>query len=859
MEPKSCLVCRKRKVKCDRNPGSCRKCDKFGAQCAYAAATAAEEEPNNSNNKTRSAASSSSSYSSSSHYSSSPASRRPGGSGGNQAITKAGLARRRTSRSCIECQRTKAKCSGEAPCCGRCGTRGLPCRYRDAAGSGGGGDNGAYHEAPRASPSRALVDAPWMPPPWLLSRSLPSVHRVRRLLDVYFSLVHTVRCLGFLHIPTFMERFREDNDEEEEGVAYQQDSSGLVHVMCALAAPFYCAHITASSSSSSSSADEDDGSLPPGTRFHEAGRGWAASAMEHLLANFGSAAVECLMAAVLLHEHHLRVGEHAKALLVSGIVARHVQILQLNVEHDDDVLCERRRRQEGPGAAAAGSAGSAAAGAAGAAMSMNWAVVKESRRRLFWACYLQDAFIECGIDQLRFISADDAQVQLPCREDDFIRGTPRVTEMLRRGTVLPFVVDERRDNDGDDVRDLRRCHHHHEGGSSGSSGAANLDLRAFYIRAMWTRSRVLKYVKHLDGDVPWSAKHDSRFQQLDAELADTEASIPDALRMTPANVYLYKASGRLNVFFGLHIVLAQTFNDLYRVGVSGLVFPPSATTWIRDNAPPDFLARCHRVCAAKAAHIAGLLDDLYRCHRESMVDVPFAMHAQVCSGVLVTTLASWMMMGRRRLDDIAQPLLPGRRVFDDDYARMLESNVRVLRHLRRYMKVDLFVESATQALKRFEKLREKHQQQHQQRSRNEGGAGPGDEDGEQPAHDGETVQHPRQFSLDYILNPLGVYPIARTQASERHKPEEFASAAPAPAPAPVARPLTPSSATDPRGQQSAEELMVLDDAFRGSAGTWDWSQVPFLENMGYPMFLENDGLEHGALLYNGGAAGMMQL
>lgn len=720
-------------VKCDRTPGSCRKCDKFGAECAYTAA-----EP-----RTRSATS--------------PASRSPG-NGIDNGITKAGLARRRTPRSCVECQRTKAKCSGEI-LCGRCDRKGLPCLYRDA-----GGDNA------RAPTPRSLIDASM--PAWLLSRILPPVHRVRELLDMYFARVHTVRCLGFLHVPTFMERFQDD------GEAYE-DPSGLVHIMCALAAPFYYAH--AASSSSSSSSSSEDG-LQPSTRFHEAGRGWAATAMERMFANFGSPAVECLMAAVLLHEQHLRVGDHAKAFLVSGIVARHVQILQLNVEHDGDVLCER------PGA-------------------IPWAV-KESRRRLFWACYLQDAFIECGIDQLRFISADDVQIQLPCLEDYFIRNRPCVTEMLRQGTVLPFV----------------------EGDSRGRDGA-NLDLRSFYIRAMVTRSRVLKYVKHLEGDVPWSATQDSRFQQLDGELVAIENSIPDVLRMTPENVYLYKASGRLNVYFGLHILLAQTFNDLYRVGVSGLVFPFSATKWIRDNAPSDFITRCHRVCASKAAYIATLLDDLYKCHKESMVDIPYAMHAQVCSGVLVTTLASWT--GR-------DALLPG--VGLDDYARMLESNVRVLQHLRRYMKVDLFLESATQALKRFDSMRMREQRR----------SGPVGEDGELNTDAGENV-NPRQFSLDYILNPLGVYPIARTQASDRHKPEEFAAAAAA---ATAARPLTPSTTASTRGQ-SADELMALEDPFPGS-GAWDWSQMPFLESMGYPTFLENEALVHGAL-DSGDASDVMQL
>jgi len=129
-------------------------------------------------------------------------------------------------------------------------------------------------------------------------------------------------------------------------------------------------------------------------------------------------------------------------------------------------------------------------------------------------------------------------------------------------------------------------------------------------------------------------------------------------------------------------------------------------------------------------------------------------------------------------------------------------------------------------------------------------SGPVGEDGELNTDAGENV-NPRQFSLDYILNPLGVYPIARTQASDRHKPEEFAAAA-----ATAARPLTPSTTASTRGQ-SADELMALEDPFPGS-GAWDWSQMPFLESMGYPTFLENEALVHGAL-DSGDASDVMQL
>jgi hypothetical protein len=79
---------------------------------------------------------------------------------------------------------------------------------------------------------------------------------------------------------------------------------------------------------------------------------------------------------------------------------------------------------------------------------------------------------------------------------------------------------------------------------------ANLDLRALYIRVMTIRSRVLKYVKHLPGDVPCQASQDasanapSQFQHLGQELAALGSSMPD---MTPENTNLYRSSGRLSL------------------------------------------------------------------------------------------------------------------------------------------------------------------------------------------------------------------------------------------------------------------------------------------------------------------------
>ncbi|ATY59983.1 Fungal transcriptional regulatory [Cordyceps militaris] len=709
----SCVVCRKRKIKCDRNPHSCRNCIHFGTSCVYTTVPRSELK--------RSATTLS-------HHDES-----------SRTFTQTGLVRRRVPRSCVACQKSKAKCSGEQSCA-RCGKKGLTCRYAEQTSMSEPAPSRSI--AATAPPSQTQQGSV---PTWLGSAQLPSSHRVRALVDMYFAQVHTVRCLGFLHIPTFMDRFREDE-------ALLADSSGLVYIMCALAAPFLYAKTV----------DSPESDPASGLRYHEAGRGWAASAMQRVFANFGASTVDSLAVSVLVHEHLIRTGDHTKALLLSGMVARHVQILQLNLEHDDDTLC-----------ASAGSLPSE---------------TRESRRRLFWACYLQDALIECGIDQLKLISSDDARLQLPCREEDFLRGRPCVTETLGAGTLLPSAV-----------------------GARGAREAVdNLDLRAYYIRAMALRSSILRYVKHIDGDEPWDALGGSQFQRLEKRLAALERSIPHALRMSSGNIYLYKSSGRLNLYYGLHILLAQTWTDLYRVGVAGLVFPSSATARLRQDAPVEFRRRCHQTCADQATLIAGLLESLYKCHRESMIDMPYAINAQVCSSTLVTTLAS-----ARAVDEAG--FLPS--YTESEYRRMLRMNLVMLQHMQQYMKVDAFAESASQALKHFECIVQ----------RQEAGLSNGKESTTEAGH-------PSHFSLDYILNPLGVFPIARTQARDKHIPERFASAR--------STVNTEPAAVSHSTQEYTGERREVTEA----GSLWDWdAQLPLLESMDYPTFLDDAFLSEQGL------------
>lgn len=564
--------------------------------------------------------------------------------------------------------------------------------------------------------------------------------------------------MGFLHIPTFMKRLK---DPEQ---LYSQQS-GLIYIICALSAPFYYADTLGV-------AGEED--QKNNIQLFDAGKGWAEAASQSLFSSFGQTGNERLMTEVLLHEYYLRQGDYAKGFMISGQIARHLQILQLNIELDSDPLCQKSRVSS---------------------------TTKETRRRLVWACYILDAFIECGIDQLRLILSEDIYVQLPCSEDLFVRSTPCLTEILSPGKLLPSVTPTPK---------------------TITEASNNLDMRGFYIRALTTRSRILKYVKHLAGEIPWQPSSTSQFHALKDELHALEASIPPSLQITTENMYLFKASGRLTLYFSLHILISQNYHDLYRIGVSHLVFPNSATKWIRENAPNAFLVTCHTICAQKAVYIASLLKDLWDCHRLSIVDTPFAMYIQVCSSVIVTTLASW---GRD------EPLIPG--LGYGEYRAMLRDNVVMLRFLQRYVKASMYCESAVQALNRFDELFSLDAT-----GRGSAAAPALVEAQTASSTDWTGDSSQLQLSLEYVLNPLGTYPLARKQVQNGDGGEAEGicpgeDMPPAGEIAVVDNGNRPSGDDDPGGFPIPGEML-----FPGNILDWEL-EMPMMSGIGYPTFLEH--------------------
>ncbi|KAJ5815698.1 hypothetical protein N7474_007475 [Penicillium riverlandense] len=229
---------------------------------------------------------------------------------------------------------------------------------------------------------------------WMRAPELPGKDKIITLVEEYFAHVHPLRCFGFVHKPSFMQRLDEDFDT-------CCNNESLLHVICALGAKFLAL-------------DYSSRQVLAPEAVLEAGNQWARKAKGRIFADLDDLSLEKLMTAILLYDHDLRIGSYASAFMLSGITSRMSQALQLNLEHSADVLCLK-------------------------AESSSSAVVNETRRRLMWSCYVMDSWVGSGVNQLTLLEDRDLKIQLPCDGHNFSLGIPCITELLDEGKVLGFV------------------------------------------------------------------------------------------------------------------------------------------------------------------------------------------------------------------------------------------------------------------------------------------------------------------------------------------------------------------------------------------------------------------------------------
>ncbi|KAJ5682112.1 uncharacterized protein N7477_002052 [Penicillium maclennaniae] len=352
-------------------------------------------------------------------------------------------------------------------------------------------------------------------------RYLPTPWKIGLLVEEYFNNIHPLRCFAFIHRPSFLQRLDIETSKMTR-------NNALLHIICALGGQFYAL------------AYSENVSQLSAKFVLSAGSEWAKAAQRLVLETLDTVTNENLMASVLLHDYAVRMGNFANAFMLSGLITRMAQALQINLEYNTDVLCQNN--DYGPSTTA-----------------------KESRRRLMWSCYVMDSLVGSGVDQLTLVHEKDMKIQLPCNERNFIQQIPCFTETLEPANWLKFIPSEL------DTATL----------------LPNMGIMAHFIRHISIRKRVLRYIKHLgDAMVPWDPS--SEFAVLDRDCRAWYESLPASLQFTPSAIYIRKDSSQLGALCVLHCAHYQTTCDLYRLGAPALYklraafdFPPEHQVFLR--------------------------------------------------------------------------------------------------------------------------------------------------------------------------------------------------------------------------------------------------------------------------------------
>ncbi|KAJ5815774.1 hypothetical protein N7474_007551, partial [Penicillium riverlandense] len=563
----------------------------------------------------------------------------------------------------------------------------------------------------------------------LTARHLPSSWKIGLLVEEYFNNIHPLRCFAFIHKPSFLQRL-----DGELSIKYQ--THALLHIICALGAQFYAL------------AYSETVARLPSKFVLLAGGEWAKISQRLILEAIDTVTIENLMAAVLLHDYAVRMGNFANAFMLSGLITRMTQALQINLEYNTDLLCQDA--ETGPSA-----------------------TDKESRRRLMWSCYVMDALVGSGVDQLTLVEERDMKIQLPCNERNFLQQRPCLTETLEPGNWLKFIPGEL---DTDTI-------------------LPNMGIMAYFIRHISIRKRVLRYIKHLgDAKVPWDP--DSEFAKLDADCRAWYESLPASLQFMPDAIYIRKDSSQLGA-------LCEP-PALYKLRAA-FDFPPEQQ---------GFLRHLQQVLFDAARTLASIIGETMRHDSRMLADSWLPTIAYDSCRIMVY-----------HLTQILDPRIESTRLIMRQTVPLLQSNITALKVMGNISGIADSLCSAAETMLNRSRIESEAITQN---------IVPDDpyptQEGDDPSE--SLPGTPVQSAPDYVLNPLSIFRMARKSIPERHAPEKAgtSSAPNSVLPESTADPDHPregsieggcgqSISNEPEfGQASLEELQTL---FMSDLG-WAW-------------------------------------
>ncbi|RSL65958.1 hypothetical protein CEP51_012921 [Fusarium floridanum] len=303
----------------------------------------------------------------------------------------AGVDKRRIG-SCNECRTSKSRCTRTRPTCQRCRMRGLSCVYRGLGADKDSSVSPSDLTSHKGPDEMSGVNA------GLYSEAIPEDPALlSRLINTYFDRFHHLRCLAFIHKPSFMHSMARAS-------VIQDYSESLLYAMCALSAR--CIYLDSLHAASESSHE-----LVP-----IPGDVWAEKARKMVFDEIHLPTIHQIMTMILLCEYGLRNDQHSLVFMLCGCVFRAMRLLGLG--------SPPQHLQ--------------------ATTQLSGNLEQEINHRVVWACYTIDVLLSSGVDKNSSWREDIPQVPLPCSDKDFLLQTPshkRFLSGIEQEDMSTFVKD----------------------------------------------------------------------------------------------------------------------------------------------------------------------------------------------------------------------------------------------------------------------------------------------------------------------------------------------------------------------------------------------------------------------------------
>ncbi|OAA39556.1 Fungal transcriptional regulatory protein [Beauveria brongniartii RCEF 3172] len=198
---------------------------------------------------------------------------------------------------------------------------------------------------------------------------------------------------------------------------------------------------------------------------------------------------------------------------------------------------------------------------------------RESEIRLVWACYYLDVLVGNGVEKNLCWRDDVPSIPLPCPEQNFTSQT----------ASQPYFLEEIEQTDMSEV-------------------VPHLDFQALSILILRLRSKVMHLIRTPEKDCKvWD--NDSKFLQIIHRLETILAKLPEKYYMTDINMYILREDNILGAVFVLHLLMHAVIFDLTRTSLAGFNFPLSNDFKV---APEDFKIKCQDLCRHHAIEVSQL-------------------------------------------------------------------------------------------------------------------------------------------------------------------------------------------------------------------------------------------------------------